>query len=140
MIAFILELVVYGISITNRITYCLDVYEDIPGIFLVFFGITLWVLFQKSRDGRINPILLVTILLLFFISTAVSKNGPRAFCVHETHTALLVAHGRRLRSDGARVRRCCGHTLRCPHVFLGRLSLEPCRQGRAFRCADLCRR
>ncbi|KAJ7906264.1 hypothetical protein B0H13DRAFT_716077 [Mycena leptocephala] len=51
MIAFILELVVYG-------------------IFLVFFGITLWVLFQKSRDGRINPILLVTILLLFFISTA----------------------------------------------------------------------
>ncbi|KAJ7439330.1 hypothetical protein FB451DRAFT_1415753 [Mycena latifolia] len=51
MLAFILELVAYG-------------------IFLVFFSITLWVLFHKSHDGRINKALLATILLLFAISTA----------------------------------------------------------------------
>ncbi|KAJ7108547.1 hypothetical protein C8R44DRAFT_635915 [Mycena epipterygia] len=43
---------------------------QLTGIFLVFFGVTLWVLVQKSQDGRINKALLATILSLFAISTS----------------------------------------------------------------------
>ncbi|KAJ6627869.1 hypothetical protein B0H10DRAFT_1992397 [Mycena sp. CBHHK59/15] len=51
IVAFILELITYG-------------------VFLVFFGVTLWAIFQKSHDRRINRSFLTTVVLLFAISTA----------------------------------------------------------------------